>query len=51
MKVCAKHFGKVTRNKKVMRKKKPPMYKYTFVEIPSLIIQVLKNADISYANN
>ena len=51
LKVCAKHFGKVTRNKKVKGKKKPPKYKYTFIEIPSLIIQVLKNADINYANN
>ena len=39
LKICAKFLGKLTRNQKVQGKKRPPMNKYTFIEVPNLYLK------------
>ena len=51
MKIYAKFFGRVTRNKRVKDKKSQRMNKYTFIEILSFIIKVLKHVFINYRIN
>ena len=51
LKICAKFLGKLTRNQKVQGKKRPPMNKYTFLEVPKFIFKVLKHDLIHCVNN